>query len=122
MRLLAFSCLSALLLAAAVPAAAIDEVNNEVHGEVGQVAFANSGAPGAQAPFLRGLALLHNFEYDDAAEQFRQAQSIDPGFAMAYWGEAMTHNHAIWMLQDLAAARKVLERLAFTPEARLAKA
>ena len=70
--------------------------------EVGEVSFANSGAAAAQETFLRGLALLHNFEYPDAAEQFRKAQTIDPDFAMAYWGEAMTYTHPVWMQQDLA--------------------
>lgn len=78
--------------------------------DVGVVAFANSGSPEAQADFLRGLALLHNFEYPDAAESFRKAQTIDPTFAMAFWGEAMTHTHPIWFRQDLAAARAVLQR------------
>ena len=41
---------------------------------------------------------------------------------MAYWGEAMTFNHPLWMEQDAEAARKVLERLAPTREARVAKA
>jgi tetratricopeptide (TPR) repeat protein len=90
--------------------------------EVGEVSFANSGSPAAQEPFLRGLALLHNFEYEDAAEQFRKAQTADPEFAMAYWGEAMTHTHPIWFQQDLNKAREVLGRLGATPEARLAKA
>src|SRR4051794_38885043 len=90
--------------------------------EVGEVAFASSGAAAAQEPFLHGLALLHNFEYEDAAEQFQKAEAIDPGFAMAYWGEAMTHNHAVWMQQEPDAARAVLLRLGTTPEARLAKA
>jgi Tfp pilus assembly protein PilF len=90
--------------------------------QVGEVAFANSGSAAAQEPFLRGLALLHNFEYPDAAEQFRKAQSIDPGFAMAWWGEAMTFNHPVWFQQDADAARTVLGRLGATPEARLAKA
>src|SRR5215212_5436293 len=58
----------------------------------------------------RGLALLHNFEYDDAAGSFREAHKIDPDFAMAYWGEAMTYTHPIWFQQDLAAARAVLAR------------
>ena len=89
---------------------------------VGQVAFANSGAAAAQQDFLTGLAQLHNFEYGPAAELFRKAQQADPGFAMAYWGEAMTHNHAVWMEQDAAAARAILQRLGATPEARLAKA
>ncbi|HEY2906135.1 MAG TPA: hypothetical protein VGJ29_09560, partial [Vicinamibacterales bacterium] len=89
---------------------------------VGKVAFANSGAPAAQAPFLTGLAQLHNFEYADAAQWFRKAQEADPTFALAYWGEAMTYNHPVWMEQDIASARKALKRLADTADERLAKA
>jgi len=114
MRLLNSLFLFALLTLAAVPASA--------QNEVGEVSFANSGSAAAQEPFLRGLALLHNFEYSDAAEQFRKAQAIDPDFAMAWWGEAMTYNHPVWFLQDPDAARAVLGRLGTTPEARLAKA
>jgi tetratricopeptide (TPR) repeat protein len=47
---------------------------------------------------------------------------LDPNFAMAYWGEAMTHNHPVWQQQDLPAARAVLAKLGATPEARAAKA
>jgi tetratricopeptide (TPR) repeat protein len=93
-----------------------------LEGGVGEVSFANSGAPAAQPAFLRGLALLHNFEYPQAAESFREAQTIDPNFAMAYWGEAMTYTHPIWFQQDLEAARAVLERLGPTPAERAAKA
>lgn len=89
---------------------------------VGVVSFPNSGAAEAQQDFLTGLAQLHNFEYGPAAALFRKAQERDPGFAMAYWGEAMTYTHPIWMEQDLAAARAVLTRLAPTPATRLAKA
>ena len=88
----------------------------------GEVAFANSGSAAAQRPFLLGLALLHDFEYARAAELFRQAQAADPTFAMAYWGEAMTYNHPIWMQQDRTAARAVLTRLAPTAEGRAAMA
>jgi tetratricopeptide (TPR) repeat protein len=88
----------------------------------GAVAFENSGAPAAQAPFLRGLALLHNFEYPRAAAAFREAQAADPGFALAYWGEAMTHNHPVWMVQDAPAARAVLARLGASPAERAARA
>ena len=89
---------------------------------VGEVSFSNSGSPAAQSDFLHALAQLHNFEYDDAAAHFRKAQEIDPNFAMAYWGEAMTHNHGVWHDQNLHAAREVLQKLAPTPEARQAKA
>jgi tetratricopeptide (TPR) repeat protein len=91
-------------------------------GQAGEVSFANSGKPEAQESFLRGLALLHNFEYERAATAFAEAQKADPGFAMAYWGEAMTHTHPIWFQQNLPAARAVLERLGATPAERLAKA
>ena len=89
---------------------------------VGQVSFPNSGAPAALQDFLTGLAQLHNFEYSSAAELFRKAQTADPDFAMAYWGEALTHTHPLWMEQNAAAARAILQRLAATPDARLAKA
>lgn len=91
-------------------------------GGAGEVSFANSGAKAAQQPFLHGLAQLHNFEYASAAEDFQKAEAIDPNFAMAYWGEAMTFNHAVWNQQDRTAALAVLNRLGPTPEARLLKA
>ncbi len=90
--------------------------------DFGEVAFANSGPPAVQADFIRALAQLHNFEYDDAAGHFRAAQKAAPDFAMAYWGEAMTQNHPVWHEEDVAAAREILNRLAPTPEARLAMA
>jgi len=87
-------------------------------GGYGRVEFRNSGAPSAQADFLEGMALLHDFEYPAAAAAFRRAQAVDPSFAMAYWGEAMTYNHPIWMEQNLKAARDALNKLAPTPSAR----
>jgi tetratricopeptide (TPR) repeat protein len=125
-RILAMRAVLALLLLwGAAPAQASHRGSGESNpapGNVGLVSFENSGARAAQADFLYGLAQLHNFEYASAAEAFRRAQKTDPGFAMAYWGEAMTYNHPVWFQQDLAAARAALARLAATPEARLAKA
>ena len=107
--------LALLLLAplAAVPAPAQD---------LGTTTFPNSGAAEAQEPFLRGILLLHSFEYEDAREAFQDARRLDPSFAMAAWGEAMTHNHPVWMQQDTEAARAALNALAPTLEGRLAKA
>ena len=90
--------------------------------EWGATEFENSGAAAAQEPFLRGLLMLHSFEYDDARSAFQTAQRIDPDFAMAHWGEAMTHNHPIWMEQDRTAALEALRDFAPTPEGRLGKA
>ena len=89
---------------------------------VGVVSFPNSGSKPAQAPFLRGLALLHSFEYDFAARDFREAEKIDPNFAMAYWGEAMTFNHPVWNEQDRTGALAALNKLGSAPADRLAKA
>jgi len=89
---------------------------------LGRIDFPASGSPAAMPDFLHGVLLLHSFEYADAAEAFRKAQKADPGFAMAYWGEAMTYNHPLWMQRDRAAAVKALERLAPTSAERIAKA
>jgi tetratricopeptide (TPR) repeat protein len=82
---------------------------------LGTLGFPNSGAPGAQNDFIQGVLLLHSFEYADAAAAFRRAQEIDPDFALAYWGEAMTYNHPIWGEYDGDAARAVLTRYHGTP-------
>ena len=113
---------SALLLAAA-PSWAQHEhaASSQAADRVGTVNLKNEGNRAAQAPFQRGLALLHNFEYAAAAESFRAAQAADPGFVLAYWGEAMTHNHPLWAEQDEQAARAALSKLGPTPEARRAK-
>ena len=90
--------------------------------KLGSITFPTSGAAAAQASFVEGVKDLHSFEFDEAAEAFRNAQKADPTFALAYWGEAMSYNHPLWAQLDLAAARKALERLAPTPETRIAKA
>ncbi|CAM5310163.1 hypothetical protein [Rhodanobacter lindaniclasticus] len=90
---------------------------------LGSISFPTSThSPAAQTAFLRGTLLLHLFEYPDAAKAFRQAQQLDPGFAMAYWGEAMTYNHGIWNQLDADAGRATLERLGPDSAARAAKA
>ena len=89
---------------------------------MGVISFENSGAPAAQADFISGLAALHNFQYPLAARLFQRAQAADPDFALAYWGEAMAHDHPVWHEQDLKAARAALAKLGATPEARAAKA
>ena len=89
---------------------------------LGSTMFENSGAEEAQDMFSRGILLLHSFEYEDARDAFSEARRIDPDFAMAYWGEAMTHNHPIWMQQSTEKARDVLRELAPDLQSRLEKA
>src|SRR5687768_1072248 len=94
----------------------------QAHSRLGTVAFPNSGARSAQAPFLRGVALLHSFGYYDAANAFKAAQKADRNFALAYWMEALTYRHPLWGQEDLRSARAALRRLGSSPNARLAKA
>lgn len=89
---------------------------------LGTITFPTSGSPAAQERFIRGVLYLHSFEYESAAEEFQEAQHLEPGFAMAYWGEAMTYNHPVWDQQDKPAAIAALNRLAATPQARAAHA
>src|SRR6478736_8135350 len=91
-------------------------------GNLGEIDFPNSGNPEAQADFLRGVKLLHNFQYEDAVVAFHAAQEADPDFALAYWGEAMSHNYTLWSEQHFDEARSALAKLGPTPEARAAKA
>jgi tetratricopeptide (TPR) repeat protein len=89
---------------------------------LGRISFPNSGTAAAQPHFIRGVLLLHSFEFDDAREAFREAKKVEPGFALAYWGEALTHTYPLWRHLDREAGLKVLDELGPTPEARLAKA
>src|ERR1700741_1757166 len=91
-------------------------------GELGVLSFPNSGPAAAQAPFLRGVLCLHNFEYDEAILAFREAQRLAPDFAMAFWGEALSYSQPLWYNEDIAKARQALGRLASTAGARLVKA
>jgi hypothetical protein len=106
---------SLVALIAASPLAAQD-------GRLGTIRFPNSGTKAAQKPFVRGVLLLHSFEYQGAATAFREAQRLDPHFALAYWGEAMTWTHPIWDQQNVDSARAVLARLASSPDLRRARA
>ena len=90
--------------------------------QYGTTDFHASGDPEAHALFIRGLVMLHNFEYEDARAVFRQARNLDPDFVMAYWGEALSHEHPLWNQQNLPAARAVLEQLAPSAEGRVGRA
>ena len=89
---------------------------------LGEIKFDVSGSNDAVPYFHEGLLLLHSFEFEDAAEKFVKAQQIDSNFVMAYWGEAMSYNHPLWRERYKEEGIAALEKLADTPEDRLAKA
>jgi tetratricopeptide (TPR) repeat protein len=110
-----------IMLASLVMLSCKDQPKNPAD-QLGEIHFEVTGKEAAQPAFKKGLLLLHSFEYEDAAEAFREARKLDPGFVMAYWGEAMTHNHSLWRYQDFDKANAVLNELSADAEARVAKA
>ncbi len=90
--------------------------------KLGDISFPNSGSSEAQSAFLTGVRALHSFEFDPARIAFEEAQKVDPSFALAYWGQAMSDNHPLWEQQDMAAATAALNRLAPNFQGRLDKA
>lgn len=63
---------------------------------LGTVSFPISCAASQQAGFNRGVALVHDFWYEEAQRQFEQIVKDDPGCAIAHWGVAMSIFHQIW--------------------------
>lgn len=113
---------SALIRIAMVTLLGAATAGAETVSDLGAIDFPTTAGPEAQQAFVRGVLLLHSFEYEDARTEFRQSRELEPDFAMAAWGEAMTHNHPLWQEQDREAALEALERMAPTPEERRALA
>lgn len=62
----------------------------------GAVHMPISCAPTVQAPFERGIALMHSFWYEEAQKQFQSVAVADPTCAMAQWALAMTEWRPFW--------------------------
>jgi tetratricopeptide (TPR) repeat protein len=111
-----------LLVALALPLAGQTVAPTTIPG-LGALTFpVSTASAAAREDFLRGALLLHLFHYPQAAQAFREAEALDAGFTMAYWGEAMTFNWGVWNEQFPDSARAALLKLGATPAARAAKA
>ena len=67
---------------------------------LGTVSFQVSCTVATQPAFNRGVALLHDFWYEEARNQFKRILKSDPSCAMAHWGVAMSVFHQIWGRPD----------------------
>lgn len=110
--------------AAAVGPLAAQEAHQH-HGEqLGRVRFQTSCRADVRDRFERGVALLHSFWYEKAADTFQEVVAADSTCAMGYWGQAMAVLHPLWTppsQSDLAAGLAAAERgltLAKTPRER----
>jgi tetratricopeptide (TPR) repeat protein len=80
--------------------------------KVGSVEFPTSCSAKAQPEFIRGVALLHSFFYEEARRVFLEAAAKDPACAMAQWGVAMTYYHPIWAPPSEADLKAGMEAVA----------
>jgi tetratricopeptide (TPR) repeat protein len=90
---------------AAAPAAPTTPTAAPPGERLGEVSFSVSCAASARAPFSRGVALLHDFWYDEARPQFERIAQANPACAMAHWGIAMSVFHQIWGRPDPGAMK-----------------
>ncbi len=90
--------LLALTVTTSLPMAA--RADMAVGESLGKVSFSVSCSPSVRTPFNRGVALLHDFWYEEAQRQFEQIANADPDCAMAHWGAAMSLFHQIWDRPD----------------------
>jgi tetratricopeptide (TPR) repeat protein len=67
---------------------------------LGKVEFANTCSAAVQSQINRGVALLHDFWYEEAKRQFQNVYSQDPSCAIAHWGAALSVYHQIWNRPD----------------------
>jgi hypothetical protein len=72
----------------------------EAPERLGTVSFPTSCAPSVQADVNRGVALLHDFWYEESRPQFERILEADPTCAIAHWGIAMSAFHQIWARPD----------------------
>jgi tetratricopeptide (TPR) repeat protein len=91
--------------------------------KLGVVSFPVSCSPSVQPQFNRGVALLHDFWYEEAKPQFEAIAKADPTCSMAYWGIAMSGFHQIWDRPDDATMKEAWAQIqkAQTPPAKTAR-
>jgi len=87
--------------------------------QLGHVDFPNSCKAEAQPALLKGLALLHSFQYHESGGAFKAATDLDGNCAIAHWGAAMALYHQLW---DFPGKRTLKDGLASVEEAQKLRA
>jgi len=96
-KVLGFVLLTALMSVRVASAQESHQHQHDATEKLGQVSFPVSCRPAAQQKFNRALALLHSFQYVEAELAFTEIRASDPECAMAWWGEAMSMYHPLWL-------------------------
>ena len=104
-------CLAVYLTTLLATANHSSEITSE---QLGHVDFPNSCKPEAQPALLKGVALLHSFQYRESESAFKAATDLDTNCAIAHWGAAMALYHQLW---DFPGHRTLKQGLASVEEA-----
>ncbi|PWG02057.1 tetratricopeptide repeat protein [Sphingosinicella humi] len=79
---------------------------------MGRVHFPiTTSKPLAQRYFDQGLTLAYGFNHAAAIRSFREAQRLDPGCAMCWWGEALAHGPNINAPMDASSLGETMAAL-----------
>ena len=115
-RILAASLLTVLLCGCTASQNNVVEVFDDEGTTLGRVAIQATCSAEANDHIRRGLALLHNMTYVEAAAEFEKASDADSGCPLARWGQAMTLFHPLW--PDVPTDEQMTRGLELITEAR----
>jgi tetratricopeptide (TPR) repeat protein len=111
LRLALFAFLSSLALFGFANAQESHQHEHDSSERLGQVKFHISCDQEAQQKFHRALALLHSFQYVGSESAFAEIRTSAPKCAMAWWGEAMSMYHPLWVPPTPAELQKGREAI-----------
>ena len=110
-KVLRFILITALVSVGVVSAQEAHQHQHDAPEKLGQVSFPVSCNNVAQQKFNRALALLHSFQYVEAELAFTEIRASEPNCAMAWWGEAMSMYHPLWLPPTTAELQKGREAI-----------
>ena len=93
MRLANMLRLFVLISLLCAPMASAQGTNGE---KLGTVVFPVSCSPAASQQFVRAVAMLHSFWYEESVKAFTEVAVTDPSCAMSFWGVAMSMYYPLW--------------------------
>jgi tetratricopeptide (TPR) repeat protein len=110
-----FKGLSGVVLFLALPLtvffAATNDSRTAASEQLGHVDFPNSCKAEAQPALLKGVALLHSFQYMASESAFKAATDLDGNCAIAHWGAAMALYHQLWDFPGRRTLKEGLENV-----------
>jgi hypothetical protein len=99
-RAIGLAAVVCLMAAPVILAQEEEHHHHDADEKLGSVSFPTSCSADVQASFERSVALMHSFQYAQAAEGFDDVARRDAHCAMARWGQAIVLWHQLWDQPD----------------------